>query len=146
MKPYKIGDSDTRGWGSYEVTDTQYEGEKCIRCEKNITVNSGAMLSVQSHDKRYERWTVKEGTLTVIHNGNQITLQAGEQIDIGLGDIHAMVNLTQAPCVVHEIQQGECSEDDIHRFWDYNGREVEQSDDPRVADSIKLCESIVSKN
>lgn len=146
MKPYQIGDSDTRGWGSYKVTDTEYEGDICIRCEKTITVNPGAMLSIQSHDLRYERWTVTDGTLTVIHNGNQITLGKGEQIDIGLGDIHAMVNLSSSPCVVHEIQKGECSEDDIHRFWDYNGREVEQSDDPHVADSIKLCEIIIANN
>ncbi len=145
MVPYKTGDSDQRNWGSYEVTHVDYENDICVCCEKHITVKPGAMLSVQSHDKRYEKWTVLSGTLSVIHNGELKTLQKDEIIDIGLGDIHTMANFSDTDCVVHEIQKGECSEDDIHRFWDPNGRPVEKSNDDKVVKSIQLCEELTSE-
>ncbi len=143
MSSYKIGESDQRDWGSYIVTDVSYENDICVRCEKDIEVKPGFMLSVQAHDKREENWKVTSGTLTVVLDGEVHTLQAGEEIDIPLGAVHTMANLGSVPCVVHEIQAGECAESDIHRYWDPNGRPVEQSDEPRVLSSIASCEGLM---
>lgn len=142
-KKYEVGDSDQRDWGSYAVTDVEYDGDTCTRCEKDITVKPGFMLSIQAHDYRRENWKVVSGTLTVVHNGDIKVLQAGEDINIGLNDVHAMANTSTAPCVVHEIQQGKCDENDNHRYWDANGRPVEESDDPRVLESVAAGQSLL---
>ena len=72
------------------------------------------------------------GVLTVIRNDEVFQLKAGESIEMQLGDIHAMANMSDEPCIVHEVQTGICFEEDIHRFLDFGGRPVEQSVDPRV--------------
>ncbi len=143
MAGYEVGETDHRDWGSYTVTDVEYDNDDCVRCEKDITVKPGYMLSVQSHDQRRENWKVTSGTLTVVLDGDVITLEPGQEIDIPLGAVHTMTNLSEAPCVVHEIQEGVCAEEDIHRFWDPNGRPVEESDDPRVVASIAKCDALI---
>lgn len=144
MQRYQTGDKETRNWGSYEVTAAEYDGDTCVHCEKTITVNPGAMLSLQSHDKRYEKWTILQGQLIVILDGEKKVLSLGSQVDIATGAIHTMANLGDIPCIVHEVQKGECSEDDIHRYWDLNGRSIKQSDDPRVLNSIEICKSLMA--
>lgn len=145
MDAYSVGDSDKRNWGHYTVTKALYDGDVCTRCEKDITVNHGYMLSVQSHDKRFENWLVISGCLTVVLNGDIVTLNVGQEISIAAGAIHTMANLGYEPCVVHEVQTRECAESDIHRYWDPNGRKVELSEDPRVLASIESCKKLLSK-
>lgn len=145
MAEYSIGETEHRDWGSYTVTNVAFKEDVCTLCEKDITVKPGYMLSVQSHDKRKEHWHVKGGVLTVVLNGEVITLLTGQSIGIPLGAIHTMSNLGAEACIVHEIQEGECSEDDIHRFWDSNGRAVEASDDPMVLISIKSCKALMTQ-
>ena len=122
MEAYKVGDNDTRPWGNYVVTAVGTNGSGEEFCEKDITVNPGEILSLQSHAQRREHWKVLGGTLTVILDGNTLTLQKGEAVEIPKGAIHAMANLSKAPVVVHEIQQGLCREADIVRFLDSYGR------------------------
>ena len=50
-----------RPWGSYTVLEEQ-PGFKV----KRITVNPGAILSLQRHKRRTEHWTVVSGTATVV--------------------------------------------------------------------------------
>jgi mannose-6-phosphate isomerase len=122
---YKVGDTDQRPWGSYVVTGvgTTATGEEF--CTKDITVTPGHILSLQSHEFRREHWVVKSGTLTVILNDKRLTLQPGESVDIPRQAIHCMANLTAAPCIVSELQEGICREADISRYVDANGRETE---------------------
>lgn len=142
---YKVGDSDQRDWGRYEVTDVEYDGNDCIRCEKDITVKPGFMLSIQAHDLREENWKVVSGTLTVVLDGVITTLNAGEEIDIPQKAVHAMANVNNEPCIVHEIQKGICDENDNHRYWDANNRPVEESNDENVLKSIAAGKSLVDK-
>ncbi len=121
MPGYRPGESDTRPWGLWEVLDTGHEnGEEF--CIKKITVTPGGVLSLQSHAKRREEWTVLSGTLEVTRNDDIIVLQAGESIDIPQGAKHRMANRGTEPVVVKEIQRGLCREDDIVRFEDIYGR------------------------
>ncbi|HOO50578.1 MAG TPA: phosphomannose isomerase type II C-terminal cupin domain [Alphaproteobacteria bacterium] len=144
LQAYSIGDRDARPWGTYEVTDvgTSDKGEFC---EKLIIVSPANILSLQSHDMREETWRVVEGTLTVILNERVITLQSGEEIFIPKGSIHAMANLSDAPCHVFERQEGICREEDIHRYMDMYGRDVAQSDDPIVIASLEAYKDILQK-
>jgi mannose-6-phosphate isomerase-like protein (cupin superfamily) len=144
MDTYKIGDKDQRPWGTYEVTDvgTSDKGEFC---EKLIIVSPANILSLQSHDLREETWRVVEGTLTVILNDQVITLNAGEEIFIPKGSIHAMANLSDMPCHVFERQEGTCREEDIHRYMDMYGRDVAQSDNPVVIASLDAYKDTLQK-
>jgi mannose-6-phosphate isomerase-like protein (cupin superfamily) len=121
MPGYRIGESDKRPWGLWEVLDTGRENNEEY-CLKRITVNPGGVLSLQSHNYRREEWTVESGTLEVTRNDEIITLQAGETIFIPQGAKHRMANRTDTPTVVKEIQRGVCREDDIIRYEDIYGR------------------------
>lgn len=146
MIAYKVGDSDfSRGWGGYVVTAVGINDAQEEFCEKDITVNPGQALSLQSHDRRREHWAVTQGTLTVVLDGKKITLKAGEDIRIPLGGIHCMANLSTETCIVHEVQEGLCREDDIHRFRDMYGRPAEQSDAPNVVSSLKIYDEILKE-
>ncbi len=145
MIGYKKGDSDfSRGWGGYVVTDVGINPKGEEFCEKDITVNQGQALSLQSHDHRRELWTVTKGVLTVVLDGQRLTLNAGESVNIAVGGIHCMANLSDDVCVVHEVQEGVCREDDIHRFRDMYGRPAEVSDAPNVVSSLKIYDEILA--
>ena len=135
MAAYKVGDRDSRPWGEYEVTaigtNDNYEF-----CEKCIIVQPNNILSLQSHELRRETWSVMQGELTVILNDRVINLRPGEEIFIPQGSIHAMANLGSEPCRVFERQEGLCREEDIKRYLDAYGRDVQESEDPLVRASL----------
>lgn len=143
MAVYKVGDTDTRPWGSYTVTavSTDEAGNDVV--EKIITVNPKQMLSLQSHEGRAEIWTAQEGTLTAIVNDKVVTVEAGGIIDLPRGTIHAMVNAGEHPIKVHEIQRGQCREDDIIRYYDQSGRSVASSNDPLIKASITTYKTLM---
>ena len=69
-------EAETRPWGMYQVLlDTEFTKVKLI------TVAPGSRLSLQSHQKRQEQWTLVRGTLTVVLNDLEYTLAAtGESL------------------------------------------------------------------
>lgn len=137
MDEYKVGDSDTRPWGKYEVIGVGIDENGEGYCEKEITVNPGQILSLQSHNNRRELWTVKKGTLEVVLNDKHHSIQSGNSISIPLQAIHCMANGGDEPCIVHERQIGQCSEDDIIRYIDAYGRGTLTSEDPIMKASIE---------
>lgn len=143
LHSYKIGDSDQRPWGRYTVTGVGTDsGEEF--CEKEITVDPGKILSLQSHNHRREVWTVAQGTLTVVVDDRRLTLDAGQSVDIPLTSIHCMANLGDIPCVVHERQIGLCSEDDIIRYADAYGR-AETPPTGQIKTSVDLYNAILEE-
>lgn len=144
MPEYNVGDSHKRPWGEYLVTavGTTMAGREY--CEKNITIYPGKILSLQSHEMRWEKWKVIEGTLTVILEDKVMRLEPGQSVEIPLKAIHAMANTENVPCVVFERQEGTCREDDIIRYVDAYGRRVLASVDSRIAASIAAYTEIMS--
>lgn len=122
LQAYNLGDQEKRPWGSYKVigVGTDENGEEY--CQKEITVEAGHILSLQSHNHRRETWTVKKGVLTVVLEDKRFTLKEGESINIPLQAIHCMANGGPGECIIHEKQIGLCSEDDIIRYVDAYGR------------------------
>lgn len=144
LEQYKVGDSDRRPWGSYVVTAVGMNARGEEYCEKEITVSPGCVLSLQSHEHRRETWTVKSGVLTVIVDDRKIALEAGKSVDVPKGSIHCMANLDREPCVVHELQEGLCREEDIKRYVDAYGRGTEDgADDSRTKASLAHYQSIL---
>lgn len=107
-------DESKRPWGQYEILlDTP-------RCKvKRIQVEPGQRLSYQYHHKRSETWVVAQGTLTVILDGKEYTLEYGESINIPLGAKHRAWNKTDKVVQFIETQSGTYfGEDDIVRIED----------------------------
>ena len=144
LNAYTVGDSDTRPWGYYKVIAVGTDKNNEEYCEKEITVNPGQILSLQSHENRRETWTVQQGTLEVVLEDKTFTLQEGESINIPLQAIHCMANGGKTPCIVHERQTGLCSEDDIIRYIDAYGRSTRNIDD-KIQSSIDLYHAVREK-
>ena len=142
LPAYKVGDIDTRPWGSYTVVavGTNEDGEEF--CEKEIIVNPGHALSLQSHEHRREYWRVSLGTLTVILGKERLTLEKDQSVRIPKGALHCMANLGAEACVVQERQAGLCREEDITRYMDAYGR-AEDDDRPEIAESLALYKQIL---
>ncbi len=111
---------DRRPWGSYTVLEED-RGFKV----KRIEVLPGKRLSYQKHAQRAEHWFVVEGTAKVTLDGEDITVRAGEAIDIPIGAAHRVENSDEGNLVFIEVQRGSyLGEDDIVRLQDDYGRTV----------------------
>ena len=111
---------DRRPWGTYTVLEED-RGFKV----KRIEVLPGKRLSYQKHAQRAEHWYVVEGTAKVTLDGEEITVRAGEAIDIPIGTAHRVENPDEGNLVFIEVQRGNyLGEDDITRLEDDYGRTV----------------------
>lgn len=106
-----------RPWGYYRVLHN-LPGIKV----KELTINPGQSLSMQRHKNRSELWLVSEGQCIVnscMDSGYQLPskkLQTFNSIEIPKNEWHQLVNSSDDPCKIVEIQYGnECEEDDIER-------------------------------
>tara|TARA_B100000902_G_scaffold398965_1_gene467720 strand:+ start:425 stop:808 length:384 start_codon:yes stop_codon:yes gene_type:complete len=106
--------TETRPWGKFEVLLDSPDVKV-----KRITVIPNSRLSYQYHHKRREQWTVVEGVLTIILNGEKIIKLPGESIHIPLGAHHRACNEGLGDVVFIEVQTGTYfGEDDIVRVED----------------------------
>ena len=109
---------DRRPWGTYTVLEED-RGFKV----KRIEVLPGKRLSYQKHAQRAEHWFVVEGIAKVTLDGEEITVRAGEAIDIPIGAAHRVENPGEENLVFVEVQRGSyLGEDDIVRLQDDYGR------------------------
>ncbi len=108
---------DRRPWGTFTVLD-EGRGYKV----KRIEVLAGKRLSYQRHARRAEHWMVVAGSATVTLDGREITLAAGDTVDIPTVASHRIANPGEETLVFIEIQRGDyLGEDDITRLEDdYN--------------------------
>jgi mannose-1-phosphate guanylyltransferase / mannose-6-phosphate isomerase len=90
---------------------------------KLITVNPGAILSLQMHHHRAEHWVVVHGTARVIRGDEVLVLTEDQSTYIPLGIKHRLENPGIIPLELIEVQSGSyLGEDDIVRFEDQYGR------------------------
>jgi mannose-6-phosphate isomerase len=109
---------DRRPWGSYTVLE-----EAPTFKVKRIEVLPGKRLSYQKHSQRAEHWFVVQGTAKVTLDDNEITVRAGESIDIAIGAAHRVENPGNEDLIFIEVQRGNyLGEDDIVRLQDDYGR------------------------
>ena len=107
-----------RPWGWYE-TVSEVSGNKV----KRIRVHPGQKLSLQKHHQRAEHWVVVQGTARVTVGEREVDLLPGQHIDIAIGEVHRLANLTTDPVEIVEVQFGSyLGEDDIVRLQDDYGR------------------------
>ena len=110
-----------RPWGKYIVL-LNSEDHKV----KEITVNPGARLSLQRHQKREEHWFIQKGKAKVTLSGKESILNTGQCINIPRAHTHRIENIGKTDLVFIEIQTGDYfGEDDIERLEDDYEREKE---------------------
>lgn len=112
-----------RPWGTYRIIE---ESDKYKI--KEIIVNSGKRISLQSHEKRDElwklisgKWKITLGTLNIVDI---------DRVIIKRGNKHRVENIDSEPLVFIEIQTGDSfDESDVIRYEDDYGR-VKLNDNP----------------
>ena len=116
---YKKGDSDTRPWGTWEVLESSQN-----YCVKKITVNPGAILSLQMHNFRAEHWIIASGEAMIVLNEDTLYRKQDEAVYIPVKTKHRIKNTSQNKDLVFiEVQTGDTlDEEDIIRFDDNYGR------------------------
>jgi len=83
---------------------------------KELTVKPSCTMSYQQHEHRIEHWSVQKGTLSMLLEGEDLTLEEGQEVFVGKMEKHAAYNNTNEDVVVVEIWQGDdLREDDILR-------------------------------
>ena len=107
---------EERVWGNYKVIY-----QDAFKKVKVIEVMPHKALSLQSHDKRSEHWTVVEGVATVILEEDKYKLEKiierNESIYIPVKAKHKLINNTDDVLQIIEVQIGEyLKEDDITRY------------------------------
>jgi len=108
-----------RPWGFFEIL----ENGKNFQVKK-LHIKPHSKLSLQSHNKRSEHWVVVDGQATVTRDKCNHTLNSGGSIEIPIGTIHRLENLTNDPVEMIEVQIGQyLDEDDITRYADIYGRD-----------------------
>ena len=97
---------------------------------KELIIETGKGISYQRHFKRDEIWFVSKGECEVKHGiypryPDKFTtrrLGTNESFTVRRNEWHQIINNTDAPCHIIEIQYGgETTEDDIERHTYYNG-------------------------
>lgn len=113
-----MSETTARPWGTYTVL----EDTKNYKL-KRIDVNPGEKLSLQSHGKRDELWTIVAGSGIVVLDGLEINVSYGKTVDIHRGQKHRIINTGDTVLTFIEVQTGEYfGEDDITRYEDDYGR------------------------
>jgi mannose-6-phosphate isomerase-like protein (cupin superfamily) len=109
-----------RPWGWYKnVEGDDYNGFKI----KRIAVYPGKRLSLQSHNRRSEHWTIVKGTAKVQLNEDSVFLNKDQSIYIPIKALHRIENVGEDLLEFTETQIGDyLGEDDIVRYEDDFGR------------------------
>jgi len=109
---------EERPWGNYTVliSDSTYQVKKLV-------VYPGKRLSLQSHKFRAEHWFIVSGKGIALLDGEEITLKAGDSIDVPIEAKHRISCSSEMELVFIEVQTGSSfDESDITRFDDDFGR------------------------
>ena len=107
-----------RPWGAFEGL-RQEPGFQV----KLLTVNPGASISLQYHNRRTEHWVVVAGRARVTRDSETLELGANQSTYVAVGVHHRLENPGSEPLHVVEVQSGDyLGEDDIVRLEDHYGR------------------------
>ena len=88
-----------KSWGTYRVLNIDAESMMIMD-----VVNAGARMSYHSHEKRKEVWTVIYGSGTVIVDGKEHHVRAGDVVTMEPGSRHTVIAKTEMK--LFELQLG----------------------------------------
>jgi len=107
-----------RPWGEYKILD---EGSGFQ--VKRLTIKAQSSISLQSHEKRSEHWTVVKGNPLVTNGDTKVILNESESTYIPISTKHRIENPNDQIVEIIEVQIGDyLGEDDIVRYADQYNR------------------------
>jgi mannose-1-phosphate guanylyltransferase/mannose-6-phosphate isomerase len=107
-----------RPWGSFTILE---DADDCK--VKRLVVKPGQVLSLQSHRRRSEHWTVVRGTAKVRLGEEEFLLGENQSTHIPVDTLHRLENPGSEDVHLIEVQTGDYfGEDDIERYEDIYGR------------------------
>jgi mannose-1-phosphate guanylyltransferase/mannose-6-phosphate isomerase len=110
-----------RPWGFFDRID---QGDNFQ--VKKIIVKPGGRLSLQRHKYRAEHWVVVKGKAMVTRGQEIFELTENQSTYIPIGVKHRLENPYNDALEIIEVQTGSyLGEDDIERFDDIYGRDIE---------------------
>ena len=104
-------------WGQY--TDIFRSGEVVF---KQIIINAGEEISLQTHNLRDECWFISSGVGYLTIGSQKFFVTAGQSFFINKKTKHQIKNDGPKQLVIFEMQMGLCQEEDIVRYEDKYGR------------------------
>lgn len=111
MNNYKIGEKDTRSWGTWEVIDA---GDSF--CLKRLKLYPNQHISKQRHQFRSETWIITFGSGRVLIDDAWYDACEGDVFNIPGKIVHQLVSHDNGLTVI-ELQKGSIlDESDIERF------------------------------
>jgi mannose-6-phosphate isomerase-like protein (cupin superfamily) len=117
-KPNEVGN---RPWGYYETVYGDNNSEHKV---KRIVVFPNKRLSLQSHNKRVEHWTIVKGNAKIQIGEEYYNVGPNIHVYIPLNTVHRIENVGTDLLVFIETQIGDyLGEDDIIRYEDDFGRQ-----------------------
>lgn len=113
-------DYEDRPWGNFTVlSELQNQGDSKDVIVKRLEVHPGKRFSYQQHKLRSEHWFCISGNGFAVINDEDISLKAGESVQIEIGDKHRIDNRKgTVPLIVIEVITGEFDEYDNERLED----------------------------
>lgn len=137
VESYKAGDEAKTRWGYWKITNVVYADPETktipIKCEKDITVDTGESLSSQAHYGRGEVYTGLSGTTMVCVEDKIFAVDKDDSVNIPRGALHFSWNEGLEPAIFHEVQEGPlCAESDIKR-----GADRQKLNEPSLLNSSK---------
>ena len=107
-----------RPWGNYIVL---HSDETCQ--VKQLVVNPGKRISLQSHKFRAEHWFIVSGQGVAELDGKEIDVGPGDSVDVPVSSKHRISSGNSQALVFIEVQTGSSFEEsDIVRYADDFGR------------------------
>ena len=88
---------------------------------KTLCIECGHQISVQYHKERSELWYIPQenGYYELTLGEEKSILRGKRKIDIPVGFVHSIKNMSSIPLIIYETQYGKrCSESDIVRIHD----------------------------
>jgi mannose-1-phosphate guanylyltransferase/mannose-6-phosphate isomerase len=111
----------TRPWGYYETVYGDNTSEHKV---KRIVVFQNKRLSLQSHNKRVEHWTIVKGNAKIQIGEEYYNVGPNIHVYIPVNTVHRIENVGTDLLVFIETQIGDyLGEDDIIRYEDDFGRQ-----------------------
>ncbi len=97
------------------------QGLAPIRKEKILIINPKTELITQVHRHKAEAWYALTDNVSYysgdgVGNLKHRSIAKNEIVSIPSGLLHKLVNISDTPAVVYEIQTGFCHEEDVERF------------------------------
>ncbi|MEJ2298176.1 MAG: phosphomannose isomerase type II C-terminal cupin domain [Woeseiaceae bacterium] len=118
INEYATGAADVRPWGRWDVLAS---GDGFV--VKEIVVDPGEILSLQSHQHRAEHWIILAGAAEVTIDNTVSVRRTGDTAFVPVGARHRIASIGDTPLRFIEVLTGDLlSEDDIIRYEDRYGR------------------------